>query len=353
MAAARSRSRISPGRARRFAAAILRALGACAHDAALVSRVLVRSDLRGVRTHGLKFLPVYARRLAEGGTNAHPRLRTVSRGAWGAVLDGDAGLGQIGAMAAVHKARDVARKRGLGFCACRNTSHVGALAPYLLDVVRGRLVMGFTNTGPSMAPPGGNFRAVGNNCLGFATPVASAAPLCLDMTTSVESWGKVRARIESGATLPAGVALLSDGSWARDPQAALDHVVAAPLGGGKGFGLALLTDLLVAGLSGGAFSPALRLLHRELREPEGTCTAFVVFDLRRFPGGRALPQRLAEWRRRIKAGKRMPGTRELFLPGERSAREEAKCLTHGFPMTTELRKELNTLAVSLGLKCCL
>ena len=298
MTAGRKAFRVQATKGRRFAAAVLRSLGVPAEDARLVARLLVRSDLRGIATHGLKFLPVYARRIAGGGMKARTRIRTVSRGAWGAVLDGNAGLGQVGAMTAARRAREVARQRGIGFCACRNTSHVGALAPYLLEVVRGALVLGFTNTGPSMAPPGGNFRALGNNCLGFATPITGAPPLCLDMTTSVESWGKVRARVETGATLPEGVALLSDGSWARDPEAALAHAVAAPLGGGKGFGLALLIDVLVAGLSGGELSPDLRLLHRELREPEGTCAALLVFELRKLPGCHSLPRRLAEWRRR-------------------------------------------------------
>ena len=350
MASVQRTSRIAAPVGRRFGAAVLRAMGVPQDQAALVSRVLVRSDLRGVRTHGLKFLPVYARRLAGGGAKARPKVRTVARGAWGAVLDGDAGLGQIGAMTAARRARDVARARGIGFCACRNTSHVGALAPYLLEVVPGRLVLGFTNTGPSMAPPGGNFAAIGNNCLGFATPIAQAPPLCLDMTTCVEAWGKVRARIERGDDLPEGVALRSDGSWARDPAEALAWTVAAPLGGGKGFGLALLVDVLTAGLSGGAFSPDLKLLHRELREPEGTCTAFLAFELKRLPGGRDLPRRLATWRRGIKRGRRGPDVTELFVSGEREAQEEAECLRRGFPMAPELREQLNELAGSLGLR---
>jgi LDH2 family malate/lactate/ureidoglycolate dehydrogenase len=336
--------------ARSFAAAVLAKLGVPAGDARLVSRLLVRSDLRGVRTHGLKFLPVYARRLAGGGVKARPRVRTISRGAWGAVLDGDAGLGQVGASAAAHHAKHAARQRGLGFGACRNTSHVSALAPYLLDVVGGSVVIAFTNTGPSMAPPGGNFRSIGNNCMGFAAPVSGAAPLCLDLTTSTQSWGKVRDHIERGDPLPDGVALSPEGGWEHDPAAALAHTVAAPLGAGKGFGLALLIDVLAAGLTGGAFSPALRMLHQEFEAPEGTCAAFLVFSLARFPGGRRLPRRLAEWRQEIKRGKRTPGTRELFLPGERSGREEAICLARGFPMTVELRDELNELAASLGLR---
>ena len=321
-----------------------------AADAALTARVLVHSDLRGVHTHGLKFLPVYVRRILGGGCNPKPRIRTIKRGAWGAVLDGDAGLGQLCAMAALRKACEVAAKRGTGCCACRNTSHVGALAPYLLEAHRGRLVLGFANTGPSMAPPGGNFRAVGNNVMGFAVPIAGAPPLCLDMTTSTESWGKVRDRIERREPLPEGVALLSNGAWAADPAAALEHAVAAPVGGGKGFGLALLIDVLTAGLSGGTFSQNVKLLHCELDGPEGTCVAFVVIDLKHLPGGRTLPKRLSEWREQIKRGKRRPRTRELFLPGERSAGKESENRKLGFPMTAALREELNQTAQSLGLR---
>lgn len=347
MAASR---RVQPDKARRFAAAVLGKLSVPSDQSRLTARVLVRSDLRGVRTHGLKFLPVYARRLMGGGTNPTPRIRVERCGPVAAILDGDAGLGQVGAMHAAETARDMARLKGVGFCACRNTSHVGAVAPYLLEVVGGRVVVGLTNTGPSMAPPGGNFRAIGNNCLGFAAPVQGAPPLCLDMTTSVLSWGKVRDLITSGDALPEGVGLMPGGQWAADPAAALDWAVAAALGGGKGFGLALLADVVAAGLSGGSFSPDLRLLHRELAEPEGTCAAFLVFDLRRFPGGRALPGRLAAWRDRIKGGRRRPGVRELFLPGERSAREEAVCRGRGFPLAPELRDELNALAGTVGLK---
>jgi len=341
---------VEADKARRFAASVLDRLDVQDADARTTARLLVRSDLRGVHTHGLKFLPVYARRIMAGGCNPRPQIRIVSRGSWGAVLDGDAGLGQIGGMRALTKARETADARGMGFGACRNTSHAGALAPYLLEACGGRVIVGFANTGPSMAPPGGNFRAIGNNILGFAAPVRGAAPLCLDMTTSTLSWGKVRDRIERGASLPEGVALLPDGFWAADPTAALEHAVAAPLGGGKGFGLALMIDVLAAGLTGGTFSPGLKLLHRELSGPEETCAAFLVFRLDKMPGGRSLPDRLAEWRRSIKHGRKMPGIHDLFLPGERSATREAENRRRGFPMSPALRKELNELASELKLR---
>lgn len=344
------KSRVPPDKARRFAASVLKRLDVPDRDAVTTARILVRSDLRGVHTHGLKFLPVYVRRIMAGGCNSRPNLRVVSRGSWGAVLDGDAGLGQVGAMRALTKARETADARGMGFGACRNTSHVGAVAPYLLEACRGRVVLAFANTGPSMAPPGGNFRAIGNNVLGFAAPVRCAAPLCLDMTTSTLSWGKVRDRIERGEALPEGVALLPDGSWASDPSAALEHAVAAPLGGGKGFGLALLIDVMTAGLTGGTVSPGLKLLHRELTGPEGTCAAFLAFRLDRMPGGRSLPDRLASWRNLIKRGRKMPGVRALFLPGERSAMQEVENRRRGFPVSPSLRDELNALAWELKLR---
>jgi LDH2 family malate/lactate/ureidoglycolate dehydrogenase len=292
---------------------------------------------------------VYVKRLQGAGTNPKPRIRTVSRGAWGAVLDGDACLGQVGASRAIELADKVATRRGLGFAICRNTSHVGALAPYLLNCMQGRVVIGMTNTGASIAAPGSNACVIGNNCIGFATPIRAAPPLCLDMTTSVESWGKIRDRIDRGIKLPPGIALAPDGSWATDPTVALAHTVVAPLGGGKGFGLALLIDVLVAGLSGGALSPNLNMLHEQLESPEGTCCAFLVFNLKQFPGGRSLPYRLAKWRQTIKQAKRIPGTREILLPGERSAAEEKRCLKQGFPITPSLRSQLNSLASSLNL----
>ncbi len=338
--------RATVNQARSFATRVLTTLGVPREHAALTARLLVRTDLRGVRTHGLKFLPVYARRLQGGGVNPCPRIRKISP----TVFDGDAGLGQVCAMHTLTHARDVAAKRGLGLAICRNTSHVSALASYLLEYVPGRAVIAMTNTGPSVAPPGGNQRVIGNNCFGFATPIRGAAPLCLDMTTSVEAWGKVRDRIDRGESLPEGIALAPDGSWATDPAVALAHTVAAPLGGGKGFGLALMIDILAAGLSGGSLSPQLHMLHTELAKAEGTCCAFLVFDLKHFPGGRSLPHRLAQWRRDIKDVKRVPGVRQTWVSGEIEHNEEQYCRRHGFPIAPELRRELDDLAEQLGIK---
>jgi LDH2 family malate/lactate/ureidoglycolate dehydrogenase len=259
------------------------------------------------------------------------------------VIDADATLGQVGASASLQIAVDAADARGLGMCICRNTSHVGALGPYLMQAVRGRAVLALTNTAASVAPPGGNFAAIGNNCIGFAAPIRGAAPRCLDMTTSYESWGKIRDRIDRGESLPPGVALAPDGSWAVDPAVAVSHTVAAALGGAKGFGLAMMIDIITGGLGGGELSPKLKLLRDVTAEPEGTCCAFLAMSLQHFPGGRALPGRLAAWRGAIKAGKRA-GKSPILLPGERAHREENDCKKHGLPVAPVLKRELIGLA---------
>src|SRR5919198_3062170 len=149
------------------------------------------------------------------------------------------------------------RRGGHGAVAVRNSTHCGAMAYYALQAAERRAI-GFavTNAGMNMMPTGGRVKLVGNNPLAYAIPTGREAPLVLDMATSVVAGGKLDVARLRGEQIPLGWALDKDGQPTTDPVAARQGAL-LPLGGPKGYGLAVVLDVLCGVLSGGRFGKEL------------------------------------------------------------------------------------------------
>ena len=237
---------------RKFAREVLTRVGVPSDHAAMTANSLVEADQRGVHTHGLAYLPVYVQRLMAGGINPAPAIRLVSERPSTALIDGDNGLGQVVGVQAIQLAINKAREHGAGLVGVRNSNHFGAAAHYAMAAAReGMIGLAMSNIGPTMAPWGGITPCYGNNPISYAVPTGEAA-IVLDMATSVVSRGRISAAAARGETIPLGWACDREGRPTQDPNLALEGLL-LPVGGYKGYGIALLIDILSGVLTGGAF----------------------------------------------------------------------------------------------------
>jgi LDH2 family malate/lactate/ureidoglycolate dehydrogenase len=339
---------VQPARLKQYVESVCRRLGLPPEHGRIMADTLVEADLRGVHTHGVNALPGYARRVQGGGANLSPQVRVVRDGPAFATVDGDAGLGQVVAHFAMTHAIGKAKQSGIGAVAAGNSSHFGAAAYYAAMALEHDMI-GFatTSAGNRIAPIGGKTPVVGNNPLAWAIPANIEMPLLLDMAQSVVAAGKLGMAHRRGERIPIGWALDKAGRPTDDPIAGAAGLL-VPIGGPKGFGLALVMDVLSGALSGAMFGRELAQTHQPGRA-SGIGHFFMAIDV-----GQLQP--IADFKARVdkmirdihESEPAQPGTR-LYLPGEIEWRAKRERLERGVPLLASIVDDLKRLADGLGL----
>ena len=323
-------------------------LGLPEADAQVMADTLVEADLRNVHTHGVNALTGYARRLQGGGANPKPNVRVVKEGNGFAVVDGDAGMGQVVAHFAMQTAIERARANGLGAVAARNSSHFGAAAYYAAMALQHDMI-GFatTSAGNRIAPIGGKTPVVGNNPSAWAIPAGKEQPILLDMAQSVVAAGKLGMAARKGERIPFGWALDKEGKPTDDPRAGSAGLL-VPIGGPKGFGLAVVMDVLAGALSGAALGRDLARTHQP-NAPSRIGHFFMAIDVGQFEEIATFKARIDTMIRGIKDSDPAEGPKEMFLPGEMEWNAKHERLTRGVPLLSSIVDDLEKLASELGL----
>ncbi len=269
------------------------------------------AEAEGIRNVGLGYLPTYCSHLLCGkvvGT-AVPVVEPPD----GATLRVDAGFGFCHPAfgAALSPFVDLTRSLGISLLSVSRSYSAGVLGWMVrLLAERGLVALGFANSSPLVAPWGGRTPMLGTNPLAFATPRAGHRPLVIDMATSATAWVNIRQAADEGREIPLGWGLDADGRPTTNPQRALDGSV-APLGGAKGFGLALLVEILAAGLGGGNWGIDSSAFGDDVGGPPGVGQAFIAIDPTRH--GHGFTERLELLLNALvsESGARLPGDRRL------------------------------------------
>jgi len=310
------------------------ACGVPAEPASLVTDHLIEAELSGVVSHGLIRLPTYIDFVETGKVKPDAKVSIKSDGTSTAVVDGGGGFGPGVAARAMQIAVDKASTQGLGAVTLTNASHTGRLASYTLSAARqGMVGLAMVNAGGGaqwVAPYGGSDRRLSTNPMSIAVPSHTDDPIFIDFATSAAPEGKIRAMKTAGREIPEGWLRDERGQITTDPN---DLYVGRggalqPFGAHKGFGLALIVDLLAGALSqtgtctdtdapeqvvsDGAFLLAIRV---DSFCPRDTFNGFA--------------KRLVEY---IKASPPAPGFEEVLISGELEARCKRQRLQHGIPI---------------------
>ena len=331
-----------------WCAQALQACGVPTIDAQLTARALVEADQRGLASHGVMMLPLYVERIRAGSVSptAHPTVVT-DAGAI-AVLDGHHGLGQIAAHDGMDLAISKARAFGIGVVVIRHAFHFGgAYGPARLAAEQGLVGIAACNTRPLMPAPGGATRVVGNNPLAIAMPQRDGAPVILDMAMSEAAMGKIRLAAAAGREIPATWAADAEGRPTTDPTAAIAGML-LPAAGPKGYGLALMIDLLTGGLAGGAVGSHVQGLFGDRAVPYDCSHFFLAIDPAIFGTQDELLAAVAQLSDEVHGSVTVePGTHAM-LPGER---EEQQATDSGDDVTVDETTlvALDALATTLAI----
>ncbi|MDR1045769.1 MAG: Ldh family oxidoreductase [Candidatus Adiutrix sp.] len=332
------------------AAALLAKAGLRPEDALQAAEVIIQSDLSGVDSHGLSRLALYLGRIRQGMVNTAPKIGIISETESSLILDCDNGLG----VATVPRALELALKkaRGAGALACvmRNSNHYGVGNYYALKSISENMIcLLCTSTTPSMAPTGGVELLIGSNPVTVGVPAGKARAVILDMASSNVAMGKLQAMLREKQKIPFGWAITQDGRPTDDPaEAVLGSLL--PIAGYKGYGLAVIVDILSALLSGAAVGPEIgRLDGRGPLKPEEIGHFLLLINVEKFRPVAEFKAAVDSYVELLKTSKKAEGVPEIFLPGEIELKKMAQRSAEGIAVTEALGEQLSAQARELGL----
>lgn len=328
----------------RLGEAALTAAGAAPRHAAWTADILAEGDLMGIGTHGVLRLLLYCERLRLGGINPGADIKVERKAPSLALVDGDNGLGPAVAMSALEAGLEMAAESGIAYVGCRDSNHLGALAPYALKACeKGLVLISGTNASTTIAPWGGREARLGNNPLSIAAPSAETPHFILDMAMSVAARGKIRKARDEGTAIPEGWAVDARGKPTTDPVAALEGFL-LPFGGHKGSGLSQAVDLLAGVLSGARFLTEISPWTDYPERPCGTGHFFLLLDPARLLGAEPYAAAMARFSALIRETPPADPAQPVQIPGEREQRRRAEALKNGVELPLDLMAKIEALA---------
>jgi LDH2 family malate/lactate/ureidoglycolate dehydrogenase len=340
-------NRVTVDKLKDFCVRAFRVCGLSQEHAELSADTLVKAEMRGVGSHGLIRLPFYCQRLLDRGSNPNPHVKIVAEKPSMILVDGDNGLGQVVSVEAMNMVIARAKSQGVCFAGVRNSCHFGMAAYYPMIALDQRMIgLAGCNTSPVMAPWGGNKSAIGNNPLAIAVPTGKEYPLVLDMAMSVVSGGKVRLEAVKGTRIPKDWVLDEKGRPTDNPADFFPHGTLLPLGH-KGFGLAIMIEVLSGVLTQSKILKEVDLWFKETSNPINLGHFFMALDVSTFMDLDSFKARVNYMIDVLKSTPPMEGSDGIFMPGEIEYTKEQVCIKYGISVDPEVRKTLDTFATKI------
>jgi len=309
-------------------------------------QVMTETDLRGIDSHGIAMLDSYNRLRRSGRLNLHPKRRIVRETAATALVDADAGLGHPISIYAMGLAADKALEAGAGVVTVNNSHHFGAAGIYTeVAVRRGCIGMATTTTRMiAMVPTWGADAVLGTNPIAFAAPTRRNGTFLLDMATTTSALGKVRVRQQRNLPLPVGWAVDDNGAPVTEADFVIKNIFGSgakggltPLGGTyesgshKGYGLAVMVQILSGVLAGGSFAPV-RSKTQGPNEPDNIAHFFFAIDPRAFRTGSDFEDDMDQMIDILHSTRPADPANPVLIAGDRERGERERRLVGGIPL---------------------
>lgn len=329
---------------KKFVAAIMEKGGLSEEKAALFADSLLYAQMRGIGSHGLTRLTTYYRRVKEGLVDAKAEPKIIVDLPSLMVVDNQNGMGVPGAAAVMAECIQRAEVTGCCFAAVRGGNHFGCASYFAEQAAKAGLMgIALANGPKAMAPIGGKEPVLGTNPMAVAIPAAGRDPFVLDMATSVVARGKVALAAKEGRLIPEGWAIDADGKATTDPNAVK---CVLPFGGPKGYGIALMIEVLCSCLSGAKTGTTMGSFYdfSGKKQDSGFFLGAVnvgIVD--------SFQEASAQLFGAVKDSPKAQGVEEIFIPGEIERRNYERAEKEGITLSAPILAELEALAQSCGI----
>ncbi len=340
-------------------------VGVPEEDAKIVVDVLLESDKRGIESHGCnRFKPIYIDRINDGIQNPVTNFEVVKETETTAVVDGHDGMGQVIGYKSMQMAIDKAKKYGMGMVVVRNSCHYGIAGYYASQAAKqGCIGITGTNARPSVAPTFGVEGMFGTNPLTIGIPTDEDFNFVIDCATSITQNGKIEYYERIGEDVHPGTVIGIDGEPVtgdagvalkkiRNGEAALAPLggIGEALGGYKGYGYAMVVELLSSALQDNNYGKALDGKDENGNKvPYHLGHFFIAIDTNHFLGEEFTRHKAGEILRSIRASKKAPGAERIYTAGEKEYLVWLERKDSGVPISGPVQKEMSKVRDDLKL----
>jgi len=342
----------------------LTSVGVPSEDADIVVDVLISSDLRGIESHGVGRLKMYIDRILDGRQKATTHFEIIKESPGTALIDGHHGMGHVISHKAMQLAIDKAKKVGIAAVSVRNGTHFGITGYYpRMAIQQGMAGMAFTNARPSISPTFGADPLLGTNPIAFGVPSDEECPFLLDMATSISQRGKIEVAEREGKAIHEGIAIDKQGNYVTDPTKLLKMfgekaASLLPLGGAgedlagyKGYGLAVMVEILSSAFSGGPFGWDLVGFDKDGNKiPFKLGHFFMAINISHFIELDTFKKIVGNILRSMRESGKLPGQTRIYTAGEKEFDKEHEIPVTGVPINETLQQTLLGLKKDLNLK---
>jgi uncharacterized oxidoreductase len=326
-------------------AAIMRGGGCDAHEATMVARRLVDSNLVGHDSHGVIRVGKYLEWMKSGWLRPNQSPSIVFESDTVAIIDGNRGFGQVVGEFAGKTGTAKAARTGIAMVGLRNCGHLGRVGDWAeLAAAEGQVSLHFLNTSGAqrVAPFGGSDRRLSTNPITVGVPVAGGDPVILDVTTSMVAEGKLFVAINKGEQVPSGWIIDKHGKPTSEPRDFYDGGALLTVGAHKGSGMSIIVDLLAGAISTGKSSdPDDTVLRNNMLS---IYIAPAVYD-----SGGTVPREVARFVEWVKASPPAVTGQPVLLPGEIERATRAQRAAQGIAIDDQTWKDLVAAAASVGI----
>lgn len=343
-------ARVTPQDLTAFCIAAMRQSGLNEEDARLTAEVLVTTDTLGTFTHGTRQLRGLLKNVRTGRLSATAREEIVGEGPAWAIVDAHYAMPPAVSYRSMELAMRKARACGIGYVGVRHSSHYGAAGFYAnLAVQHDMFGLSMCNVDPCMTVPGSKGKVLGTNPIAFAAPAGEEKHVYLDIATSAVAATKIFSAKALGKQIPDNWLVDEDGVPTTDPSQYPLKGAQLPMAGHKGYGLAVMVEILTAILTGAAVLSGVSSWVTDTPDPTNEGHAFIAVDIAQMMPLSEFKGRMDGMIREIKAAPLAQGADRIYLPGEIELEKRDVALVEGIVLPPDIVASLRGLAEDAAL----
>jgi len=329
---------------------IFEAAGLPQTDAAIVTDNLVQADLRGHSSHGISRVRVYCNRIRDGLVATAPEITVINETPAAFHLDGGHGMGAVVAAKAMRMCMEKARSSDIAMCSLRAGTHFGIASYYTMQAAdKGMIGFACSNAPATMAPWGGITPMLGTNPFSISVPAGRHSPIVFDSSSSIVARGKINLAEIENRPIPPGWAIDDKGQPTTNATEALKGSV-LPFGEHKGYGIALMIDILAGILSGAGYGPHIGPLWNNSETHQNLGFFLLAINIAAFRNEEDFKAEIDQMIDAIKASKKAPNTDEILIPGEIEFRNGQYNRKHGIVVGPGVQRDLEALRCEFALE---
>ena len=324
-----------------FVSEIMQKCRMCEQDSRIFAESLINAEARGIKSHGLTRLNPYERRLRLGLVDPKARPLLLTDGKTLLHYDANNSMGAVAAHEIMGECIQRASEYGTCFATVRGGNHFGYGAFFTEQAAKKDMIgIAMANAPASVAPFGGKEAMFGTNPLSVSIPAGKYHSMVLDMATSVVARGKIKLAVKEGKPIPAGWAVDADGKATTDPTCAKTLL---PFGGPKGYGIAMMIEILCSCLSGATPDKQLTSMF-DFAEKQNSGFFIGAIDISKIVSPEIFKAAVDRLFDEVKTSPKAEGVDEIYIAGEIEATRQAQSERYGLELSPVILNEITEIA---------